>query len=106
MLEKQKNLDILFDCLQLPKEIKKFYPHQLSGGQKQRVSLVRAFIVEPEILLLDEPTSALDHNSQCSLLELLLNYQQHHNITYLTISHSEEVIDAISHCKIQIDSRI
>lgn len=106
MPEKQKNLDILFDCLQLPKEIKKFYPHQLSGGQKQRVSLVRAFIVEPEILLLDEPTSALDHNSQCSLLELLLNYQQHHNITYLTISHNEEVIDAISHCKIQIDSRI
>jgi len=105
MPEKQKNLDILLDCLQLPKEIKKFYPHQLSGGQKQRVSLVRAFIVEPEILLLDEPTSALDHNSQCSLLELLLNYQQHHNITYLTISHSKEVIDAISHRKIQIDSR-
>ncbi len=97
MLNKQKNIDVLFDCLKLPCAIKKMYPHQLSGGQKQRVAVMRAFILEPEILLLDEPTSALDHNSQCDFLQLLLNYQQQNNITYITISHSEEVIKAISH---------
>jgi len=97
MLNKQKNIDELFDFLKLPCEIKKMYPHQLSGGQKQRVAVMRAFILEPEILLLDEPTSALDHNSQCDFLQLLLNYQQQNNITYITISHSEEVIKAISH---------
>ena len=62
------------------------YPAQLSGGQKQRVAIVRALMMEPEVMLFDEPTSALDPEMVGEVLEVMKELAED-GMTMVVVTH-------------------
>jgi NitT/TauT family transport system ATP-binding protein len=66
------------------------YPYQMSGGQQQLVSILRALVVEPEILFLDEPFSALDYEMTLFMRAQLQRIFLETGTTTVLVSHDLE----------------
>ena len=62
------------------------YPSQLSGGQKQRIAIVRALMMEPEVMLFDEPTSALDPEMVGEVLQVMKDLARK-GMTMVVVTH-------------------
>ena len=85
----------------------------LSGGEAQRTSLVRALVLEPELLLLDEPFSALDPTSREALLRDFQCIVKETGITTVFVTHDRQEAFALANrvgvlnqgCMLQLDSR-
>ena len=67
------------------------YPYQLSGGEARRVSLARALMNSPEILLADEPTGDLDEDTEMLVMQLLEQFHQEMNTTFIVVTHNKEI---------------
>jgi tungstate transport system ATP-binding protein len=70
---------------------------QLSGGEAQRVSLARAFVLEPELLLLDEPFAGLDPPTRTKLLEDLSNLLSVDHMMAIFVTHNLNEAAKLSH---------
>lgn len=68
------------------------YPSQLSGGEQQRVAIARALVMDPKMILLDEPTSSLDPRTTKRLLDLVVNLNEKHGLTFVVVTHDMDVI--------------
>ena len=62
------------------------YPNMLSGGQKQRVAIVRALMMNPDVILFDEPTSALDPEMVGEVLDVMKELAKAH-MTMVVVTH-------------------
>ncbi|MBR7041963.1 MAG: amino acid ABC transporter ATP-binding protein [Bacilli bacterium] len=67
-------------------DIENSYPNEISGGQKQRVAIIRALMMNPEIILFDEPTSALDPEMIGEVTNLMKKLAKD-GMTMLIVSH-------------------
>ena len=79
-------------ALELDEATLKRYPFAVSGGQCQRAALLKALVLEPELLILDEATSALDEIVQCQIIELLMKLKEELNLTIIFICHDLALI--------------
>jgi len=61
---------------------------RLSSGETTRVGLCKAFLNNPELLLLDEPTAYLDYQAAIQVREVLLDLQRNYGTTILYTSHN------------------
>lgn len=68
-------------------DVANLYPAQLSAGMQQRVGIARAFLVNPDVLLMDEPFSHMDALTGRSLRDYLQRIWLHTRKTALFVTH-------------------
>ena len=100
----KKRIDYIINKLSIS-ELMGRYPKELSGGQKQRAAIARAFIMNPDLLLMDEPFSALDALTREEAQELFIDVWNQYKPTTVFVTHSIEEaiymgkkIVIMSHC--------
>jgi len=77
----------LAELVRLPGSALARFPHELSGGQRQRVALMRALMLDPELLFLDEPLGALDPLVRAELQDDLVAIFQRLGKSVVLVTH-------------------
>jgi oligopeptide transport system ATP-binding protein len=86
----------MLEMVGLGEEHARRYAHEFSGGQRQRIGIARALILRPDIVICDEPISALDVSIQAQVINMLKDFQEEQNLTYLFIAHDLSMVRYVS----------
>jgi len=78
------DIDKFSHRLGIDKKLLLALPHELSGGQLQRCSVLRAMLMQPQLLLLDEPTSALDNILQLETMKMIVENLENFGVLLIT----------------------
>lgn len=106
-VQKRKKEDVEQLADQLLKRVGLFerktaYPRELSGGQKQRIAIVRALVMQPQLILLDEITAALDPEVVREVLEVVMELAEQ-GMTMLIVTHEMSFARQVAHRIIFMD---
>lgn len=83
----RKKVAVLAETLGIAHKLNMLYWH-LSSGEKARVNLVKAFLNDPQLLLMDEPTASLDPEIVKVVIDLVSDMRKHKGIAVLYTSHN------------------
>ncbi len=81
-----ETVDYLLQMMQLD-TVQTVYPERLSLGMSRRVAIIRAFAINPDVLLMDEPFVSLDPPTARQVRNLLLQLWQQRPHTVLFVTH-------------------
>ena len=81
--------------------------HLMSKGERQNVLIARAFMGDPEILVLDEPGTGLDVFAREYMLSTIDELAKKSNMTIIYVTHyTEEILDVFDNCMLMRDGCI
>ncbi|MCS7314985.1 MAG: ABC transporter ATP-binding protein [Bryobacterales bacterium] len=79
---------------------------EFSRGMRQRLAIARAFLHDPELLLLDEPFTALDDRAADTLQELLREALARRRTIVLSTHHLKEALERATHAALLVHGRL
>lgn len=82
-----ERIETLSTLVQIPGDAVRRFPAELSGGQRQRVALMRALMLDPDLVLLDEPLGALDPIVRADLQKELREIFEKTKKTVVIVTH-------------------
>lgn len=95
--EAVKQVEQLYELVEIPADRIFDFPHQYSGGMKQRAIIAMALACSPDLIIADEPTTALDVIVQDQILQKIKAIQKEKNIALIFISHDIGVVAGVCH---------
>lgn len=69
----------------------------LSGGERMKIALMRALLLQPQVLFLDEPSSQWDVQTTHDMMRLLSEYHHQYRMTIVMVTHDVDLLDYATH---------
>lgn len=93
--DQEELIEKYFNRLNLDKDILNRFSGSLSGGQRQKLLILKALLVNPDLIILDEPMSSLDIKSQNEIIQIIKSLYLQDNLTILFITHDYRLVEAL-----------